>query len=102
MSAAADDLSRHGEALIGAVEDMHRQLLGDIRAGVAEGTYDGIKRAIEDKTMLDSYWRGGFDRVSEHASKEASQWVGKRMLTAFFVALFGFSVAWLVKLGVFK
>ncbi len=98
----ADDLSRHGEALMESVAEAHQHLLVDMRSSVSDGMYDGIKRAMADSEQLDKFWRGGFDRLTDYRGKAASRWVGQRRLTAFVTAIVAAGLIWLVKSGAIK
>lgn len=101
-AATTDDLSAYGEALLESVAKMHREQVLNIEHAIAAGFETGMRKILADEQLVEVFWRKGFDRITHHGSLEASRWVGKRFLTAIVLALFGVSVAWLVKLGVFK
>ena len=101
-----DESSAAFEALIETIEDMNRGHLEQIRQAVKEGAADGVRAGmaatLSDSDALDRFSHGLFDRLAKRGGEQASQWVGKRLLTAALVAMLGFTVAWLAKLGVFK
>ena len=48
------------------------------------------------------FWRTGFDELTRHSADGASQWVGRRLLTGFIVAVMMACVVWLAKPGWIK
>lgn len=71
----------------------------DIRAQVALGVQDGIKALAADPSFGEAFWRRGFEQLSTHATAASSQWIGKRIMTAFVIAAVSAGIAWLVKTG---
>lgn len=72
-----------------------------------EGTIDGLpsafeeafRRVLKDEQVLTGFWRRGYDELSEHWQKEASQWIGKRILTSIGAALVAAGLWLLFKFG---
>lgn len=80
------------------VESDRQQIVDAVKAGVI----DGVHALAKDSDFLDTFWERGFQRMTSHAQAGASQWIGKRLLTAIFVSLLTVSITVLVKLGAFK
>mgnify|MGYP000620790584 CR=1 FL=1 len=40
-----------------------------------------IKEVMSDEETLKSFWESGYKHLSAHATKNAQQWVGKKILT---------------------
>ena len=97
-----EDLSRHAESLIETFENIHRQQAIAMESVVARGFEQGLRKVLNDPEITAKFWAGGFEHFSDHASNNASQWVGKRLLTAALFAAMGLMVTWLVKIGAFK
>lgn len=97
-----DDLSRHGEALIESIDEMHARQMQDLERVIAKGIETGLRAILDDPKLTDSFWASGFDRLSGHAGDGASKWLGKRLLTMFLFAAVGLGVTWLVKIGAVK
>ena len=70
-----------------------------IRQAVREGVADGFKDMLSDKELVASFWQGGYTEFVKHSSNGASQWVGKRILTAVMGALLVWALTWYVKNG---
>lgn len=87
-------LTRVGDA----VDRIERAEKG-IRESVSLGVQDGIKALAADHAFRETYWKAGFDHLSEQAASASSQWIGKRILTAAVLAVVSAGVAWLVKTG---
>lgn len=72
-----------------------------------EGTIDGLpsafeeafRRVLKDEQVLTGFWRRGYDELSTHWQTEASQWIGKRILTSVGAALIAAGLWLLVKFG---
>lgn len=94
------------EAAMGMVLDR----LEDIKAGQQDGLEQamtravtaGVRQALTDKELTQEFWRDGFDELAKHGASGASQWVGKRILTAMVVAVLIWGVTWLVQTGRLK
>jgi hypothetical protein len=61
-----------------------------------------FRRVLSDDEVLKKFWMRGYTELSSHASNGASQWVGKRILTAIIVALTTAGIVWLAKTGQLK
>lgn len=81
--------------LAGRVEQVHRNM----PEAVADGVQRGIKALAADPEFGEAFWRKGFERMAEHATRAGSQWIGSRILTALVLAVMSACVAWLVKSG---
>lgn len=73
-----------------------------VKAAVAEGIHDGLRDAMNDDKLLKSFWRRGFDELTEHGGNGASQWIGRRLLTSAVVAITIACITWLVQSGKLK
>ena len=74
----------------------------DIRRAVSNGVVEGARRLAEDSDFAERFWRTGFEHLSRHSGNHASQWVGKRILTAIVASAVTAGVIWLVKSGYLK
>jgi hypothetical protein len=90
----ADQVERE----IGALRDAQATLRTDIATGVA----DGIKAILADDATVQKFWRRGYDELADHAGNGASQWLGKRILTSFVLAVVVAGLTWLLKSGALK
>ena len=70
-----------------------------IREAVRQGVADGFKDMLGDKELVSTFWQGGYAELVKHSSNGASQWVGKRILTAVIGALLVWALNWYVKQG---
>jgi hypothetical protein len=61
-----------------------------------------FRRALSDETIVKSFWKRGYEELSSHAGNGASQWIGKRILTAIIVAVTTAGIVWLAKTGQLK
>lgn len=61
-----------------------------------------IRRVLADEEIAKAFWRRGYAELSSHAGNGASQWIGKRILTAIIVAVTTAGIVWLVKTGQLK
>jgi hypothetical protein len=73
-----------------------------IREDVSKGVQDGIKALANDTDFAELFWKTGFDELTSHASTASSQWLGKRILTSFILAVTTAGIIWLVNSGKFK
>ncbi len=71
----------------------------EMRSQVALGVQDGLKALAADPAFGEAFWRRGFEQLSTHATAASSQWIGKRILTAFVIAAVSAGIAWLVRTG---
>ncbi len=74
----------------------------EITAAVAKGVKAGFTAAMDDPDVVEKFWRGGYEQLTQHASAASSQWVGKRILAAAVTALFIWALSWMVKNGALK
>lgn len=69
---------------------------------IAEGIVQGLKQLAEDKEFMSAFWKHGYEELVTHTGNNASMWVGKRLLTAFVLALTVAGITWLVRSGGLK
>lgn len=74
----------------------------DVKSAMRDGFLEGVKVLMQDKDFAKSFWQQGYEQLTQHAGNGASQWVGKRILTALVVAVTTACVIWLVKTGAIK
>lgn len=70
-----------------------------IEERVAAGIVRGVKQLLADPEFMEIASERFTHRVFLAGSKQASQWVGGRILTAIVVAVVGLGIGWLVKTG---
>ena len=68
----------------------------------AQAFEDALRRVLADDEVVRNFWHRGYRELTEHAGNGASQWVGKRLLTAMVVSVVTAGVVWLVKTGALK
>jgi hypothetical protein len=61
-----------------------------------------MRHILDDDELVRSFWHRGYKELTDHAENGASQWVGRRILTAIIVAVVTAGVVWLVKSGNLK
>lgn len=69
---------------------------------IRQGVVEGMRELLRDDEAIAGFWARGYKELTQHTSANASQWVGRRILTAIMVAVFVGSVTWLVKSGNLK
>lgn len=69
---------------------------------IARAVEVALRRVLSDKEIVESFWERGFHELATHADNHASQWIGKRILTAMVVAVTTAGIVWLVKSGAIK
>jgi len=74
----------------------------DMPAVIKHAIKEAIHESLSDPELVKGFWRRGYEEFTGHAASGASQWVGKRILTALITALFVFAVGYLVKNGALK
>jgi hypothetical protein len=74
----------------------------DIRRAVAAGVVDGARQLAADSDFAGKFWEVGFTHLRDHTTNHASQWIGRRILTAFVAAVTTAGIIWLVKSGQIK
>lgn len=74
----------------------------DIEAAVKQGVMSAVKDLSADAELSKRFWEAGFQHLSKHAGDGASQWIGKRILTAFVAAVVTTGLVWLLKSGYIK
>jgi cytochrome c-type biogenesis protein CcmH/NrfG len=61
-----------------------------------------LRRILQDEELVKGFWHRGYQELTEHAGAGASQWVGRRILTAIVVAAVTAGIAYLVRTGSLK
>ena len=79
-----------------------RELREELPQTLARAVAEGIRDVVDDKDLMQKFSRALYDELAGHTVNGASQWVGKRILTAFVVALTTAGIIWLVKTGALK
>jgi len=74
----------------------------EIRRAVAAGIVDGAHQLADDEKFAAKFWEVGFEHLKSHSTNHASQWVGRRILTALIAAITTAGIIWLVKSGNIK
>jgi hypothetical protein len=83
-------------------QHMSEKTPGDIEAAVSRGVVRAAHELADDPQFTEKYWRTGFEHLTKHSSNSASQWIGKRILTAFVAAVVTAGILWLAKEGALK
>lgn len=73
-----------------------------ITVAVSDGVELGFKRLLEDEDLMKKFWAAGYKELTDHAGSGASQWIGRRILTALASALLVVALAYLLKTGALK
>lgn len=61
-----------------------------------------LRRVLADDDLVKGFWHRGYQELTNHAGNGASQWVGRRILTALIVAGVTAGLVWLIKTGSLK
>ena len=80
------------------VQHLANELPHMMRTAVASG----IREVISDPELTKKFWEQGYTQLQEHAVRNGSQWVGKRVLTSLVIAVVTAGLIWLVKTGALK
>lgn len=73
-----------------------------ITVAVSDGVELGFKRLLEDEDLMKKFWAAGYKELTDYAGSGASQWIGRRILTALASALLVVALAYLLKTGALK
>lgn len=73
-----------------------------ITVAVSDGVALGFKRLLEDEDLMKKFWAAGYRELTDNAGSRASQWIGKRILTALASALLVLALGYLIKTGSLK
>lgn len=99
------ELLKEVQRLQGATEEVQARLdaieLG-MRDAIRDGVVAGMRELLNDDKALAGFWARGYRELTTHTSNNATQWIGRRILTAIAIAAFVGSVTWLVKSGNLK
>jgi len=74
----------------------------DMPTMVKHAIKDAIKESLADPEVVKAFWKRGYDEFTGHAGSSASQWVGRRILTAVVTVVFTWTMYYLVKNGAIK
>lgn len=73
-----------------------------ISHAVQSGIVAGIGQLIRDEKTINEFWKSGYDQLTVRAHNNATQWIGKRILTAISAGVFIAVLVWSVKNGHIK
>jgi len=71
-------------------------------AMIASSVELALRRVLSDSELRRKFWESGYQELSAHASNNASQWIGKRLLTSAAIAITTALIVWLVRSGNIK
>lgn len=69
---------------------------------VREGMFLAFKDLAKDTEFAKAFWEQGYIQLSTHAERNASQWVGKRIITWFALSIGAAILAYLIRSGALK
>ena len=49
---------------------------------IADAVESAMRRVLSDPEIRQQFWRAGYEELSQHASRGAASWVGKRMISS--------------------
>ena len=98
-SSAQDAWQSHIEEELGRVLNQHAELPLLIQRSVAAGIANGIREIANDDETMRTIAAKLSSSIIVTGGRQASEWLGGRILTAAMLAVTGFGVAWLVKNG---
>lgn len=73
-----------------------------IEESVAAGVVSAIKELASDKEFMSNFGKNLYEQFINHGTNGASQWIGKRLLTALVLALTTAGFLWLARTGGIK
>lgn len=74
----------------------------DLQDILRDAVASGIREVLTDEELTKKFWEQGYAQLQEHAVRNGSQWVGKRLLTALVTAIVTAGLIWLVRTGAIK
>lgn len=87
-------------------EDDYRMVLARLEAlerglpsMMGESVENAIRSVMQDREVRKAFWHDGYEELREHASIGASQYIGKRFLTAIITAIVAWGMVWLLRSG---
>jgi hypothetical protein len=92
------EIERRVQARMAQMLDNNSMLPEMIAASVERA----LRRVLSDSELRRQFWEAGYAELSNHASNNASQWIGKRLLTSAAIALTTAMIVWLVRSGGLK
>lgn len=97
-------LTQITEGLESGLADLQRSALTPeaVEQAVQRGIVAGISELMRDEPTIKAFWKSGYDELTVQAQNNATQWVGKRILTALSATLFIALIVWSVKNGHIK
>lgn len=54
----------------------------DLPNQIANAVETALRRVLSDPEVRRQFWRAGYDEMSEHATGDATKWVGRRLISA--------------------
>ena len=87
------------EHRLGLLDNEFQFLREGFEAKVAAGVVTGFKTLSKDEEFMRDISMSLTERLLQHSSSRASQWIGNRILTAAIIAVTGLGLTWLVKNG---
>lgn len=87
------------DRMIGDILDQVNELHRDVEQKVANGLVIGVKQLLADDEFMAMASQRMTARILTESGKQASQWLGSRILTMLVIAFTGFAIGWLVKTG---
>lgn len=77
----------------------NNSMLPDMLASSVERA---MRRVLSDQELGRQFWARGYEELSNHVGNNASQWIGRRLLTTAVLAATTAGIVWLVKTGALK
>jgi hypothetical protein len=94
--------SRDQDAVEREIERRANDYLSRELKDVSDAMERALRNVAQDKELVSAFWKRGYDELASHAGNNASQWVGKRLLTSVILALTTAALVWLVRSGNLK
>ena len=74
----------------------------DLPSAIKSAIKEALTEVLKDPNISKAFWKQGYEEFTNHAGNSASQWVGRRILTAAVTFIFGVALVYLVKQGAIK
>jgi len=94
--------SRDQDAIDREIERRANDYLSRELRNVSEAMELALRNVAQDKGLIAAFWKRGYEELTSHAGNNASQWIGKRLLTSVVLALTTAAIVWLVRSGNLK
>ena len=66
---------------------MYSELHAQLDKRIAGAVEQAMRNVLADEEVRKAFWKGGYDELSKHTRETTTQWVGRRMVSAFSAAL---------------